>query len=128
MYLPGKPLPAVFGASEPRENFASLRNRGVELSASYRNHFDVAGHPLNFRLTATVSNFRGVITKYDNPEGLMSTYWEGQELGQIWGYHVEGQFQSDEEAAAYQDRKSTRLNSSHVATSYAVFCLTNKII
>src|SRR5690625_6185472 len=25
------------------------------------------------------------------------------------------------------DRKSTRLNSSHVATSYAVFCLKNKI-
>src|SRR6266702_6506226 len=24
------------------------------------------------------------------------------------------------------DRKSTRLNSSHVASSYAVFCLTNK--
>src|SRR5690625_1539206 len=27
---------------------------------------------------------------------------------------------------AYQDRKSTRLNSSHVATSYAVFCLEKK--
>src|SRR5690625_6846955 len=26
------------------------------------------------------------------------------------------------------DRKSTRLNSSHVATSYAVFCLKNKTI
>src|SRR5690625_4168206 len=26
-----------------------------------------------------------------------------------------------------QDRKSTRLNSSHVASSYAVFCLKNKI-
>src|SRR5690625_6695115 len=26
------------------------------------------------------------------------------------------------------DRKSTRLNSSHVATSYAVFCLKKKII
>src|SRR5690625_6258679 len=25
-----------------------------------------------------------------------------------------------------RDRKSTRLNSSHVATSYAVFCLTQK--
>src|SRR5690625_6437902 len=25
-----------------------------------------------------------------------------------------------------RDRKSTRLNSSHVATSYAVFCLTEK--
>src|SRR5690625_6106428 len=27
-----------------------------------------------------------------------------------------------------QDRKSTRLNSSHVAISYAVFCLQNKIL
>src|SRR5690625_5454373 len=31
-----------------------------------------------------------------------------------------------EEAAARQDRKSTRLNSSHVAISYAVFCLKKK--
>src|SRR5690606_41214286 len=28
---------------------------------------------------------------------------------------------------AYPDRKSTRLNSSHVKISYAVFCLKNKI-
>src|SRR5690625_6891886 len=28
--------------------------------------------------------------------------------------------------AAYRDRKSTRLNSSHVAISYAVFCLKKK--
>src|SRR5437868_9982747 len=27
-----------------------------------------------------------------------------------------------------QDRKSTRLNSSHVSTSYAVFCLKKKIV
>src|SRR5207253_10487554 len=30
------------------------------------------------------------------------------------------------EQAMYQDRKSTRLNSSHVAISYAVFCLKKK--
>src|SRR5437870_11118497 len=29
---------------------------------------------------------------------------------------------------AVEDRKSTRLNSSHVAISYAVFCLKKKII
>src|SRR5437660_5452431 len=28
---------------------------------------------------------------------------------------------------AFEDRKSTRLNSSHVAISYAVFCLKKKI-
>src|SRR5690554_7552829 len=30
------------------------------------------------------------------------------------------------EAAQFQDRKSTRLNSSHVRISYAVFCLKKK--
>src|SRR5699024_12583699 len=29
---------------------------------------------------------------------------------------------------SFQDRKSTRLNSSHVSISYAVFCLKKKII
>src|SRR5207253_10486091 len=29
---------------------------------------------------------------------------------------------------SWRDRKSTRLNSSHVATSYAVFCLKKKIM
>src|SRR5207253_10285641 len=36
-----------------------------------------------------------------------------------WGYN--------DESAARRDRKSTRLNSSHVAISYAVFCLKKKI-
>src|SRR5207249_6127009 len=31
-------------------------------------------------------------------------------------------------AREYRDRKSTRLNSSHVSISYAVFCLKKKII
>src|SRR5690625_5778945 len=33
----------------------------------------------------------------------------------------------DRDITAVRDRKSTRLNSSHVAISYAVFCLTKKI-
>ncbi|MGX5689154.1 TonB-dependent receptor [Arcticibacter tournemirensis] len=103
MYLAGQPLPSVFGAGEPKENYAALRNRGFELSLSYHDKFTVGGSPLSFSATASVSNFKGIITKYNNPQGLMGSYWEGQELGQIWGYHIDGQFQSDEEAAAYQN-------------------------
>ena len=111
MYLPGEPLPAVFGANEPRENYASLRNRGFELSLNYNNSFNVGGSPLRISATASVSNFGGEITKYDNPQGLMSTFWEGQKLGEIWGYHVDGQFQSDEEAAEYQNSFDNPSNS-----------------
>ena len=42
------------------------------------------------------------------------------------------QFDSTDEIVAatfdYEDRKSTRLNSSHVSNSYAVFCLKKKYI
>src|SRR5437870_7574902 len=36
------------------------------------------------------------------------------------------QLGAEEESAVLEDRKSTRLNSSHVAISYAVFCLKKK--
>ncbi|WP_353138752.1 TonB-dependent receptor [Pseudopedobacter sp.] len=103
MYLPGEPLPAVFGAAVPKENIASLRNRGFELSFGYNDKFELSGSSLNIRATASVYNFNGVITKYPNPNGIMSTLWEGQQLGQIWGYRVAGQFQSDQEAIAYMN-------------------------
>ncbi len=103
MYLPGEPLPSVFGANEPSENIGSLRNRGFELSVGYNNNFQVFGSPLRFRATASVYNFVGVITKYPNPNGLMNTYWEGQKLGTIYGYKIDGQFQSDKEAKDYQN-------------------------
>src|SRR5690349_24026888 len=42
----------------------------------------------------------------------------------IWDHTVDHLF--PEGAARGQDRKSTRLNSSHVEISYAVFCLKKK--
>ncbi|WP_170864447.1 SusC/RagA family TonB-linked outer membrane protein [Fodinibius roseus] len=103
MYLPGRPLPAVFGASEPRRNYASMRNRGLEVTVGYSDQFNLMGSALSFNIQANVSNNKGVITKFDNPNGLLSTFWEGQELGEIWGYRIDDQFRSDEEAAAFQN-------------------------
>ncbi|MDX9883544.1 MAG: SusC/RagA family TonB-linked outer membrane protein [Prolixibacteraceae bacterium] len=102
MYLPGEPLPAVFGASEPKENIAGLSNKGFEFSLGYNTQLNVKGSPMKIKASLSVSNFVAKITKYPNPEGVMSDYWEGQRLGEIWGYHIDGQFQSDEEAQAYQ--------------------------
>src|SRR3712207_8340558 len=47
----------------------------------------------------------------------------GQEVGVLRG---EVGRDRDEEAEQEQDRKSTRLNSSHANISYAVFCLKKK--
>src|SRR5690606_42160444 len=40
-------------------------------------------------------------------------------------FHIGGQMRGAEECG-FKDRKSTRLNSSHVKISYAVFCLKKK--
>src|SRR5699024_10909999 len=77
MYLPGQPLPAVFGASEPRRNYASMRNRGFELVVGYNDQFNVMGSELSFNIQANVSNNKAVIPKFDNPNGLLSTFREG---------------------------------------------------
>lgn len=79
MYVPGQPLPGVFGAPEPKENIASLRDRGFELSVSYNSSINLKGSPLHIRTTANLYNFNGVITKYPNPSGLMSTFYERPE-------------------------------------------------
>src|SRR5262245_64664346 len=51
----------------------------------------------------------------------------GDFFGQSLGQHDEHSFVGGAQAGCdYQDRKSTRLNSSHLGISYAVFCLKKK--
>src|SRR3712207_8996659 len=54
----------------------------------------------------------------------------GDERGEMGEAHVEpvGVDHRQGEAGAGEDRKSTRLNSSHANISYAVFCLKKKKI
>ncbi|WP_439490321.1 hypothetical protein [Algoriphagus sp.] len=40
---------------------------------------------------------KAYITKYNNPDKNLTDYYEGQRIGEIWGYQVEGLFRSDEE-------------------------------
>src|SRR5437773_6636512 len=46
----------------------------------------------------------------------------------VEGYHAGSGVNSREKSIARGDRKSTRLNSSHITISYAVFCLKKKKI
>src|SRR3712207_7858261 len=66
--------------------------------------------------------FRSLATREDILRGQQ--VWQstgGQQLGSIWGH---GAYQAPDWTS--EDRKSTRLNSSHANISYAVFCLKKK--
>ena len=97
MLTAGKQLPEVLGTDEPLANVADLVTKGFELTLTYRDKFQVAGKPLNYSARFVLADSRAWITKFDNPEGLLSKYRVGEELGEIWGFETDGYFQTQEE-------------------------------
>lgn len=95
-------LPSVYGAPTPKANSADLRTTGYEIYLSWNDRLKLNGKDLTYSIAATLGDYQSVITKFNNPQKLISDYYVGMKIGEIWGYHVEGLFRSDEEAAAYQ--------------------------
>ncbi len=102
MLVSGDALPAVYGASAPKQNSANLQTKGFELSLSWKDQFRLAGKPFGYGISANISNYASYITKYDNnPNKLLSDYYVGRRLGEIWGFRADELFATDEEAQAY---------------------------
>ena len=103
MLTAGETLPATYGYStSPKENVADLRTKGYELSISWKDSFDLGGKPFHYNVSAVLSDYTSVITRFNNPDKLFAkNYWEGQVYGEIWGYHIDGLFATDKEAADY---------------------------
>lgn len=117
MLTPSLTLPSVFGAKTPKENAADLRTRGWELQVSWRDQVNLAGKPLSYNVGVTLGDYVTKITKFNNPEKLISDYYEGQTLGEIWGYRVSGLFATDEEASRYQSEIDDRAVNNRVYSS-----------
>lgn len=96
----GRDLPDVIGAAEPLENASDLRTTGWEFSLGYRNTFTMARRPLFINARITIADSRSVITRFDNPNNNLVQFYEGMELGEIWGLESDGLFQTQEEIDA----------------------------
>jgi TonB-linked SusC/RagA family outer membrane protein len=118
MLTKSKTLPGVYGISEPLSNAADLETKGWELSIGYRDEINVGGSPLSYSLRFFLADSRAWITRYDNPNKNLSDYYEGQEVGEIWGYTTLGYFASDEEATSWADQSAVG-NSANSYKFYA---------
>lgn len=100
MLTQGRALPNVIGAAEPLENASDLQTSGWEFSLGYRNTFTVAGRPLFLGTRFILSDSRTIITRFDNPNNNLIQFYEGMELGEIWGLESDGLFQTQAEIDA----------------------------
>ncbi len=94
MVGPAQSLSAVYGADAPLTNNAELRTRGWEFEVSWR---DRIGANFSYGISASLSDYQSVVTKYYSATGSLSGYYEGKVLGDIWGYRVLGIAKSDKE-------------------------------
>ena len=111
MIGPAEAIPSLSGisaADRTMANNATLRNRGWELSLNWS---DALSGGFFYRAGFNISDYKAVVTCYNNPEGVITNnhtglsankgYYEGMDIGEIWGYKADHLFATDEEAASY---------------------------
>jgi len=89
MIISGAELPAVLGTSAPVANAADLESTGWELDMSWR---DNIGKDFSYQIGVNLYDNQAKITKFDNEEGLLSQYYVGRKIGEIWGYETDGYY------------------------------------
>ena len=97
MSTTGVTLPAVLGTNAPFINGGISRTQGWEVEANWYQTFG----DFNFNAGITLTDYKQTIVDFDNTTNLLSDYYSGRNLGDIWGFQFDGFFTSDEEAAAY---------------------------
>lgn len=98
MYIQGPDLPEVLGDSTPKGNYGAIQTKGWEATIGWRDSFKLAGKDFNYNIKASVWDSRTWVKKYYNINGDILNYYEGKELGEIWGFRTDGYFLSNEEA------------------------------
>lgn len=98
MVGPSQALSALYGADAPKTNNAELRTRGWEFEISWR---DRINNDWSYGVSASISDYKTVITKYDSPDNKVDGWYQGKNYGDVWGYRVVGIAKSDREMANY---------------------------
>lgn len=108
LYINGPEIPAVFGESAPKGNYGALHTRGWELTLSWRDSFKLGGKDFTYSVKGSVWDSRTWVTKYYSSTGNIFSYYEGKELGEIWGFRTDGLFKTNTEAQSwYKDEFHT---------------------
>lgn len=102
MLAKSKSLPSVLATTEPQTNAANMKTNGFEFTLSWNQTLE---NKLRYGLTLLFSDYTAKITKYDNPQGIISDYYVGKNLGEIWGFETEGLFKTDAEALILDQSK-----------------------
>lgn len=107
MFGPAEALPRTLGTSAPLQNNAELETKGFEWVVTWR---DKIGDDFSYNARVVLADNKSIVKKYNNPTKTLSTWYEGQQIGEIWGLTSVGLYQSDAEADVGPDQSRYHAN------------------
>ena len=105
---PTDPLPVLLGVGVPQSNNSSIVTKGIEITLGWNDR--ILNNQLHYGVNFVLGDYRGEVVRYPNPTMLNTTWYNGRQLGEIWGYETYGLFQSDSEVASAPSQE--RINGS----------------
>ncbi|WP_026814763.1 TonB-dependent receptor [Arenibacter certesii] len=91
---PGADLPGVLGTKAPEQNTATSETKGWEFQMTWR---DGIGENFTYNLGFNINDNDAKIIKYDdNKVGLLNNFYQGQVIGELWGYVSDGFYTVDD--------------------------------
>lgn len=92
---PAQELPGVLGISAPRTNSTAMETKGFELTLAWKDNIG----DFSYGVRGVLSDYKGRVTKYPNPDKLLNSWYEGQEMGEIWGFKTDRYFTDSDDLA-----------------------------
>lgn len=93
MVGPAAEIAHIYGTGMPSTNNTDLKTKGWELAINWRDHIG----DVNYNVGFNIADSRSYVMTYPNESKSLGTYYEGQELNDIWGYVTHGIAKSQEE-------------------------------
>ncbi len=101
MITAGVTLPSTLGTTPPVRNYGELTTTGWEVAVDWHHRF---ANDLGIKVTGVLSNYKEEITRFANTTKGINSFYEGKQLGEIWGYETDRFFsKSDFETDANGD-------------------------
>ncbi|SHL61677.1 TonB-linked outer membrane protein, SusC/RagA family [Chitinophaga jiangningensis] len=101
---PEAAVPATIGVPTlPLANNRETKTDGWEITLGWK---DQIGKDFNYSLTAMVADYKSVVCKFNNPTRILTTSYNGQEIGEIWGFVSKGLIMDQKTADQINQQKT----------------------
>jgi len=101
MFGPQGTLPYTLGTGTPKANNAEMETKGFELILGWK---DRLSNDFTYDVQFNLGDYHSTILKYKNDNGIISDWYVGKQVGEIWGYVTEGIIQTQAQADQMPDQ------------------------